>query len=190
MSANTGLTHEKNTDAMGAAPRGAWAPQTELCTLWTRSHAGASPAAGAPGLCPSLSCRGPSSRGAQRPALALAIHPSLRLFRRPSARARVPALAVPSLGAPASRSCRLLLPRHAGLSPSPLVRAVAQPPLPPAAGRSRLLGAGVQFAEESGCRGAAAHESWAGAAQPAVSAAPASLPRGRRHLPCCLAPLP
>lgn len=113
MSANTGLTHEKNTDAMGAAPRGAWVPQTELFTLWTWSRAGASPAAGAPGLCPSLSCRGPSGRGAQRPALALAI--ILHLFRRPSAHVRVPALAVPSLGAPASRSCRLLLPHHAGL---------------------------------------------------------------------------
>lgn len=117
-----------------------------------------------------------------------ACHPSLHLFRRPSARAR------PSSGCPFSRRSGVAElpapPAAPHWAPSPLVRAAAEPPLPPAAGRSRLLGAGMQFAEESRCHGAAVQESWAGAAQPAVSAAPASLPRGRRHLPCCLAPLP
>lgn len=64
-------TWKRNAGAMGAALPGARAPRT-LFTLWTRSCAGASPAAGAPALCPRSSCRrrGPSvARPALRPSL-------------------------------------------------------------------------------------------------------------------------
>ena len=172
---------ERNTDAMGAALRGARAPRTELFTLWTRSCAGASLAAGAPGLCPSFSCRrraaascrGPSSRGARRRALALAIRPSVCPAVLPPVRASQLWLPLP-LALRRRRGCLLLLLRHAGF-PCPPARAAAEPPLPAggralpgAPGRGRRAVRRGKQVPWSCC----ARVPRAGAAQPAVSPLP------------------
>lgn len=158
MSANTGLTHEKETQMRWEQPHeergrhrqnylhyghgavlGPVRPQEPPGSA-RPSPAGAPPAAAL------------SAQHSRLPSIPPSVPPSFCLPTRASQ--LWPSLPLPfrRRGA-AGSSC------HATLGSLALVRAVADPSLPPAAGRSRLLGAGVQFAEESRCHGAAAQES-------------------------------
>lgn len=169
-------TWKRNAGAMGAALPAARAPRTQLFTLCTRSCAGASPAAGAPALCPRSSCRRRGPSGA--PPRASHGWPSGRPSGRPPA---APSFLPSVLG---RSSCR---PR---VAPSPCGVAAAQLLSRP--------GAPWRCRARAACSSQGKALPWSRRARvppgrccaaSSLSACPGEPPRGRRRLPCCLSPL-